>query len=313
METSGGKDGTIRRSSESLGSIAAVGTYVMWGLFPLYWKRLSGVEAWQVLSHRIVWASLFAILILVATRRFGSLASLFREPKRIGAAAAAGVLISINWGTYIWAVNNGHVTESALGYYINPLFSIALGALFLRERLDRFTIAAVAIALSGVVAASLMLGSPPWIALVLATTFGTYGLVKKKAGLDPVTGLAAETLILAPFALGFLALRHLSGRGDFGGPDLVADFMLLLSGVVTAIPLLTFAFATNRISLQRLGFFQYISPSGQLLLGLFLFREELTPALMVAFATVIIAVVLYAATRRRVGPHRSLSDLSTRK
>jgi chloramphenicol-sensitive protein RarD len=287
------------RSAASLGSIAALATYSMWGLFPLYWKRLSGVEPWQVLAHRIVWSALFTLALLAISGRLGDLLALFRERKRLLAAAVASLLVTTNWGTYIWAVNNGHVTESALGYYINPLLSVALGAIFLREKLDRFTAAAVGIAALGVIAASVMLGSPPWIALTLAVTFGSYGLVKKKAGLDPVTGLAAEALVLTPFALLFLGLRHVSGQGSLGGADQVANAMLVLSGVVTAVPLLTFAYATNRITLQRLGFFQYVSPTGQLLLGLLLYREHLTPALIVAFSTVIIAVLIYATTRRR--------------
>jgi chloramphenicol-sensitive protein RarD len=155
----------------------------------------------------------------------------------------------------------------------------------------------VIIAALGVIVASLMIGAPPWISLTLALTFGGYGLIKKKAGLDPMTGLAAETLVIVPFALAFLAARHLAGAGALGGGDGVATLLLVLAGPVTAIPLLTFAYAANRITLQRLGFFQYISPSGQLALGVLAYHEKLSPALYVAFGTVIAAVILYASTR----------------
>jgi chloramphenicol-sensitive protein RarD len=295
-DTAGGGKNSAQ-SAEFLGTVAAVASYVMWGLFPIYWKRLSGVEAFQVLSHRLLWAALFTLVILAATRRIGVLASLVREPRRLLAAAAAALFISINWGIYIWAVNSGHVIQAALGYYINPLFSVAFGAIFLHEKLDRYTVAAVGIAVCGVIAASIMLGSPPWIPLVLAISFASYGLVKKRAGLDPLAGLAAETLVLAPFALAYLAARHAAGEGVFGGADGGATLFLALAGPVTAIPLLTFAYATNRITLQRLGFIQYISPTTQLLLGLLLFRERLSLALLVAFATVIAALLLYTTTR----------------
>lgn len=281
------------------GTIAAFATYLMWGLFPLYWKRLEAVDSFQVLAHRIIWAALFTIVLLALTSGFGGLRALLRDGKRLLAASAAAALISVNWGTYIWAVDHGHIAESSLGYYINPLVSMALGAIFLREKLDRFTAAAMIIAFAGVVAATFMLGAPPWISLVLAVTFGFYGLVKKRAGLDPMTGLAAETLVAAPFALAFLATQHLAGAGAFGGPDVGATVFLAVAGPVTAIPLLTFAFAANRITLQRLGFIQYVSPTMQLLLGLFVYGEVLSPALMVAFVAVIVAVALYAATRSR--------------
>jgi len=289
----------IATGESSRGTLAAFATYGMWGLFPLYWKRLEAVDSFQVLSHRVIWAALFTLVLLVATGGLEGLLSLLRDRRRVPAAFAAAALITVNWGTYIWAVDHGHIVESSLGYYINPLVSIALGAIFLREKLDGFTKAAMAIATAGVVAATFMLGSPPWISLVLALTFGLYGLVKKRAALDPMTGLAAETLAAMPFALLYLVSRHLAGVGAFGGPDVGATIFLVLAGPVTAIPLIAFAFAANRITLQRLGFIQYVSPSAQLLIGIFVYREELSLALVVAFAAVIVAVGLYAATRFR--------------
>jgi chloramphenicol-sensitive protein RarD len=288
-----------------IGTLAAFGAYLMWGLFPIYWKRLSGVESLQILGHRIIWAAVFTLVALVVTRRLRTFVELFKDKRRVLYAAAASVLITINWGTYIWAVNSDHVTESSLGYYINPLVSVALGAIFFRERMDKWTSWAVGIAGAGVAIASVLMGSPPWISLALATSFGFYGLVKKKAGLDPLAGLAAETLFASPFALAFLALRHAAGAGSFGGPDATANFMLAFAGVVTAVPLLLFATAANRISLTRMGFIQYVSPTLQFALGVLVFKEVLGPPMVVAFATVIGAVAIYAFTRGRADPGRS--------
>ncbi len=280
-----------------IGTIAAFASYFMWGLFPLYWKRLSGVESLQILGHRIIWAAAFTLAALLATRRLGSLGALFKDRRRALYAASASVLITINWGTYIWAVNSDHVTESALGYYINPLVSVALGAIFFREKMDRWTSWAVGIAATGVAVASIIMGRLPWISLALATSFGLYGLVKKKAGLEPLAGLAAETLIASPFALAFLFARGAAGAGSFGGPDTVATVMLLLAGIVTAVPLLFFAAAANRITLTRMGFIQYVSPTLQFALGVFAFGEGVSPPMIAAFVAVIGAVALYALTR----------------
>ena len=279
------------------GTFAAFATYAMWGLFPLYWKRLEAVDPFQVLAHRVVWAALFTLILLAFSGGFSALRALFGDFRRVLAAFSAAILVTTNWGIYIWAVDTGHIAQSALGYYINPLVSVGLGAIFLRERLDGFTVTAIAVAAAGVVAATFILGSPPWISLILAFTFGLYGLVKKRAGLDPMTGLAAETLTVMPIALLYLLLRHGAGAGAFGGSDVGANILLVLAGPVTAIPLLTFAYAANRITLQRLGFIQYVSPSMQLLLGLFVYREVLSPALIVAFAAVIAAVLIYAMSR----------------
>jgi chloramphenicol-sensitive protein RarD len=301
-ERNSGEAGPSSISRElKIGTLAAVAAYGLWGLFPLYWKRLSGVESLQILCHRIAWAAAFTVAALLVTRKLGSLTSLFRDRRRLPYAAAAAALITINWGVYIWAVNSGHVTESSLGYYINPLVSVALGALFFRDRLDKWTSWAVGLAAVGVAVASFMMGSLPWISLVLAGSFGFYGLVKKKAGLDPLVGLAAETLIAAPFALAFLFARHSAGAGSFGGPDAVATVMLFLAGIVTAIPLLCFAAAANRITLTRMGFAQYLSPTLQLALGVLVYGEKVKPPMAVAFATVIGAVALYVFTRPRPG------------
>lgn len=279
----------------ALGTFAAVGAYLMWGLLPVYWKQLSTVDPFQILCHRIIWAAVLTTALLAFQGRLGELLALFRDRSRMGFAASASVLISLNWGTYIWAVNMNHVSESSLGYYINPLVSVALGALFFHEAMNGRTKAAVGVAALGVTAASILAASLPWVSLVLAFTFGFYGLVKKKAGLEPILGLAAETLVALPFALVYVALRHSQGEGAFGqGPGL-RTFLLVFSGVVTALPLLCFASAANRISMTRMGFIQYLSPSLMLVLGLLVYGEPLRIPMGVAFASVLVAVVLYTA------------------
>jgi len=287
---------------QTLGTLAALAAYGMWGLLPVYWKLLSSVEPLQILAHRIVWALLFALALLAATRKLPELAGLLRDWKRARYALAASLLVTLNWGTYIWAVNSGHVVESSLGYYINPLVSVALGAIFFRERLDRPTIAALCVAAAGVMAATVISGQLPWISLVLAFSFGFYGLVKKKAGLPPLVGLAAETLFVSPLALAFLLARGAAGAGAFasGRPDL--SVLLAFAGVVTALPLLSFAAAANRITLTRLGFIQYLSPSLQLLLGLLAFGESVRLPMAVAFVSVLVAVAIYVFPRGKDRP-----------
>ncbi len=294
-----------RRQSRR-GTLAAFAAYGMWGLFPLYWKRLVAIDPVQILCHRIVWSAILTFGILAATRGgLERLVALFRDRRRFAAAASAALLVTANWGIYIWAVNSGRVTESSLGYYINPLFSVALGAFVLRERLDRGTALAVGVAAAGIGAAALMLGRLPWVSLLLAGTFAFYGLAKKKAGLEPVLGLAAETGIAAPFALAYLIVAHAAGRGAFGVPanggGAVETAMLVLAGTVTTLPLLAFAAAANRISLQRMGFIQYLSPTGQLALGVLVYGERPAPGLVVAFGAMALAIATYIATRPRAG------------
>jgi len=290
------------KPSNKMGTIAAFAAYGMWGLFPLYWKALSAVDPVQILCHRIVWAAGFTLLLLSLKK--GGMASLwavFKNARRAFVVALCSILITANWGIYIWAVNTGRVSDSSLGYYINPIISVALGAVFLGEKLDRYTVAAISIAAAGIAYAAIALGSVPWVSLSLALTFALYGLLKKMAGLDPLTGLAAETLVAAPFALAWLVAVHVSGDGSFGVPanggGALVTLMLFAAGAITAIPLFAFAYAANRISLQRMGFIQYLSPSCQLALGVFVYGERPSAARLVAFAGVALAVIVYAASR----------------
>jgi chloramphenicol-sensitive protein RarD len=288
-------------SPEVSGTIAAFGAYIMWGLFPLYWRLLASVPPMQILAHRIVWAAVFCAVLMAARKRLGEIASLVKNRKTFLVVLAASCVVTANWGLYIWAINTGHVLESSLGYYINPLLSVLLGALFFSEKVDRWTGSAVAIAAAGIVGAAVAYGSVPWISLALGLTFAVYGALKKRLHLDPLLGLTVETLAAAPFALAYLATRHAAGAGSFLNDGAFVSLLLAMAGVVTALPLFCFAAAANSISLQKMGFIQYVSPTSQLLLALFAFHETPSSALFVAFGGVIIAVLIYIFSRRKAG------------
>jgi chloramphenicol-sensitive protein RarD len=289
------------RFSQKQGLFAAIGAYGLWGIFPLYWKLLSSVLPLQILAHRILWAAVFCLMLLLARKEMSSLGVALKDPRKRVLVGAAGLLVTVNWGMYIYAVNSGHVLETALGYYINPLLSVALGAMLFREHIDRWTRIAVGIALVGIVAAGILYGQVPWISLILAITFALYGAVKKGLGLAPITSLALETFSVAPLAFAFLAVMHAQGAGSFGNAGLRVTALLALSGVVTAVPLLLFGVAAISISLQLIGFIQYLTPTSQLLLGLFLYKEKPNAAIIAAFVAVLVAVVIFAVTRFKKG------------
>ncbi|MHB0898139.1 MAG: EamA family transporter RarD [Spirochaetales bacterium] len=288
-----------KAGSSRAGTFAAFAAYGMWGAFPLYWKLLTSVEPFQILAHRIVWAGVFCFALMAAKGRLPEIAALARNGKRLLMVILSSAVVTVNWGLYIWAVNTGRITESALGYYINPLVSIAFGVLFFKEKADRWTRIAVAVAVVSIVGAAVVYGSVPWVSLILAFTFASYGALKKRLGFEPILGLTAETLAATPFALIFLVGRQIAGRGSFWTAGPAPTVLLMLAGLATAIPLLLFAKAANSISLQKMGFIQYVSPSCMLFLGTVVFGERPSSALLVAFAGVIISVLLYVFTRKR--------------
>lgn len=288
---------TSRSPAKLSGTASAFAAYGIWGLFPLYWRLLTGVDALQILAHRLVWAAVFLLIFLATAGRLGELVAVARRKKTILVVALASAVMTFNWGLYIVAVNSGRVIESALGYYINPLISVALGALFFKEKIDRWTMLAVGLALAGIVAAGLVYGTVPFVSLALALSFAAYGAIKKRLHLEPMIGLALETLAMTPFALILLISRQVQGSGSFWNEGAATTIFLCLSGIVTAVPMLFFAHAANSISLQKLGFIQYLSPTGQLFVGIVLFGERPSPALLVAFAGVVAAVLIYVSTR----------------
>ena len=277
------------------GTAYGVLAYLLWGLFPLYWPLLAPAGALEVLAHRVLWSLVVVLVLLQVTRGWSAVGDVVRDRGRLAKLAAAAVLVSINWGTYIYGVTSNHVVETSLGYFVNPLVSVLLGVVVLGERLRPAQKFAVAAALVAVVVLSIENGRPPWIALVLAFSFGFYGLLKKQAGVAAVPALAVETAVLAPVAALFLTGLGVTGRATFTGHGLGHPLLLALAGVVTAVPLLAFAGAANRVPLSTLGVLQYLAPTMQFLLGVLLFHEPLGLARLLGFCLVWLALVVFTA------------------
>jgi chloramphenicol-sensitive protein RarD len=298
---------TAAASSFNRGHAAAIGAFLIWGLLPLYLKPMSSVPALQIMSHRLLWCCLFVLLWLAARGQLGSVrAALADGPTRLRLFATA-ILISINWIVYVWGVNNGHVLDTSLGYFINPLVNVLLGVVILKERLNRPQWLAVGFAFAGVVWLTLQTGRLPWIALTLAVSFGLYGLIRKMVTVDAIAGLGAETLLIAPVAAAYLVWLQATGAGVFGSSSLLIEVMLVAGGLVTAIPLALFAFGARLIPYSTVGLIQYIGPSMQLLLGIFLYHEPFTTTRAVGFGLIWMALIVYGAdgllrARRRPAP-----------
>lgn len=278
----------------SRGVLYTIGAFFIWGLFPLYWKPLHQVPALQIMCHRVVWSALFVAMILLWQRNWAWLGNALREPRRVAIFALSSLLLSGNWLIYIWAVNAGHVVEASLGYFINPLVNVLLGRVFLSERLTRPQTIAVALAALGVSWITFHAGALPWIALSLAGTFGLYGLLRKKAPLPSLEGLALETFLLTPLALGLLLWFQWQGNGAFGQFGFDKDALLMGAGVVTAVPLLLFASGARRLKLATVGLIQYLAPSIVLALGVWLYGEPFDQAHAVGFTLIWLALALYS-------------------
>jgi chloramphenicol-sensitive protein RarD len=276
------------------GVLYAALAYVSWGLFPIFFKQLSNVNAVEVVMHRMVWSLVFLLGVLAVLRRWVWLRDVAHQPKVLAAFALSALLLSANWSVYVWAVQNAHVVDASLGYFILPLVNVAFGFAFLKERPRPVQWLAVAVAAAGVVWLTVQAGRLPWVALVLAATFGVYGLLRKVATLGALEGLTLETLLLAPFAIGLLAWWAWHGRGALVQGDASTLGWLLLAGPLTAIPLLLFAAGARRIPMATLGILQYISPSLQMLLGVWLYGEAFDPARAVGFYLIWLALVVYS-------------------
>jgi len=278
------------------GTVYGAAAYGLWGLFPLYFHLLAPSGAWEILTHRILWTLALCALVLLVRRDLGWLRSVFLTPRMLGAVTIAGLLIAGNWVIYVAAVVSHHVTEASLGYFLNPLVTVAIGVVVLRERLRRLQWAAVAVGLVGGVYLTVTSGRPPWIALGLAFTFALYGLMKKRLGasLDALHSLTAETAVLAPIAVGVLAWLELSGATTFRDHAPAHPLLLASSGVVTAVPLLLFAAAARRVPLVTIGLLQFVTPILQLLCGVLLLGEAMTPTRWTGFGIVWVALVLLA-------------------
>ncbi|MFC7220273.1 EamA family transporter RarD [Streptomyces polyrhachis] len=266
--------------------------YGSWGVVPLFWPLLKPAGATEILAHRMVWSLPACLLLLLALRRWSWIGPLLRRPRRLALVALAAAIITVNWGVYIWAVNSGKVVEAALGYFINPLISIAFGVLLLRERLRPAQWAAVATGALAVLVLTVGYGQLPWVALTLAFSFGTYGLVKKRIGLEGVEGFAAETAMQFLPALGFLALIAGRGQSTFASDGTGHALLLAACGAVTALPLICFGAAAVRLPLSTIGMLQYLAPTLQFALGVLYFHESMPPERWAGFALVWAALSL---------------------
>jgi len=285
-----------RPSADALtGMLNALGCFSFWGLFPIYFKLLHRVPALEVLAHRVLGSALLLAVLMALQGRGRDLWAELQAKPRLGFYLLTTLLISGNWLLYIWAVQNGRILEASLGYYINPLVNVVLGVLFLHERLNPRQWMAVAIAAVGVLALVVGYGVFPWISLTLALSFGSYGMLRKKAGFNPMLGLSVETLLIAPIALTFLTLLALRGDGALGMGDGWTDLLLLAAGPITVAPLLMFLEATQRLPLSMVGLIQYLTPTLQFLLAVALYREPFTGVHLAAFGCIWLALALYSA------------------
>ena len=279
---------------------AAAASYIIWGLFPLYFHQLSAVPALEIVAHRSVWSLVFVAAVLAVQRRWAWLGEVLRQPKVLATYAAAALLLSSNWLIYVWAVNHGHVLEASLGYFINPLVNVLLGVVVLHERPRRLQWLALGVACLGVVWMAVAMGTPPWVALALALSFGFYGLIKKMAPLGSLEGLSLETLLLAPIAIPALLWLTLHHPG--GGHSPSTWVWLLVAGPLTAIPLLLFGYGAQRVSMGTLGLLQYLAPSLQFILGWMVFQEPLSPQRLLGFGLIWLALLIYSADSVRQWP-----------
>lgn len=276
------------------GAWAAGAAFVLWGFFPLYFRLLPQAAALEVLANRIVWSLAVVLLVLAVRRQWGWIAGTLRTPRTLAVFAATAAFIAINWLTYIWAVTNGHVIDASLGYFITPLVNVALGYVFLHERPRRAQWVALGLAAVGVLWLAIAAGRMPWIGIALSLTFGGYGLLRKVATLGALEGLAIETAILAPVAIAGMVLWWAHTPYSFPSPSIAVDLWFLGLGPITTLPLLLFAYGARQLPLTTLGLLQYLGPSIQFVIGVWLFAEPFGPTRLAGFAFIWAALVLYS-------------------
>ncbi|QBH01454.1 EamA family transporter RarD [Xanthomonas oryzae] len=285
---------TVSPQEARRGLLITASTFVLWGLVPVYWHLLKAVPSLQIIAHRIVWSTVLVVVWLLASSGLRWWRSIAAQPRALWMLAGSSVAIAFNWGLYIWAINAGHVIEASLGYFINPLLSVLLGVLVLKERLRRIQWVAVVCAAVGVLWLTIVAGAPPWIALGLAVSFGIYGLLRKLVAVDPVAGLGVESVYLFVPALLLAAWGEQGHGGAFLSRwSLRTDAMLIFGGVVTALPLIGFAYGVRRIPLSLVGILQYIAPSLQLLLGVWFFHEPFDQGRAMGFAAIWVGLLLF--------------------
>ena len=277
------------------GIAAAACAYILWGILPVYWKLLQDVPAYEILCHRMSWSLIFTIAMIVLVKRQNVLMSAIKDGKTVLTFAVTGLFLAVNWFLYIWAVNAGFIIEASLGYFINPLLNVLLGMVFFKERMRPVQWIALVLAAAGVVYLTLFYGKFPWVALVLASSFATYGLLHKKSSLPALDGLCIETGVLFMPAAVVLAGLYFSGGGAFGHINLTVSLLLAGTGIITSIPLLLFGYAAHNIPLSTLGLLQYLAPTINLLLGIYIYNEEFPMQRMIGFVLIWSALALFLA------------------
>ena len=286
----------MKIEKEAEGIIFGALSYLIWGIVPIYWKLIDHVDAWEILIHRVLWSFVFMVAVLWASRKWAVFMQYCKEiwanKKKLLALFGASILVTANWGIFIWAVNEGRILETSLGYYINPLVSVLLGVVVLKEKLTKIQVVSVCLAAIGVAVLTFYLGSLPWVSLCLALSFGFYGLTKVMINAEAAIGLTLETLLMVPAGIIFLSFLV----NEQGSTAVTVQDMLLLAGggVVTALPLLLFAMGARNIPLSMLGFLQYIAPTLSLLIGVFLYHEQFTAAHGIAFSFIWCGLILYS-------------------
>lgn len=285
------------QQNKHFGYLAAFGCYALWGILPLYWHMLAEAEANEILAHRVLWSVVFMLIVLVVTRRLDLLKKdcreLWQNKKRGTLLVAAAVIISVNWLTYIWAVNHNHVIETSIGYYINPLVNVLFGVAIFGETLSAPKKLSIVLAATGIFLMTWQIGKLPWVSVALALTFGSYGALKKMLKLNPFTSITLETLLLFPFAFYYVANLTATGAAHFGPATPLLSLLLAGCGIATAVPLILFSYGANLLPLNVLGFFQYISPSMTLLLGIFFFNEPFGTTQLFTFAFIWLALIVF--------------------
>ena len=275
------------------GILNGLGAYILWGMFPLYWKFLQQVPALQIIGHRITWSFVLLAFVILLKGQWKNFRASVSSFKIFLIYFTASALLSVNWFIYVWGVNSGRIVEASLGYFINPIFCVMLGMIFFHERLRLFQWIPVILATAGVIYLTLQYGRVPWIAITLAFTFGLYGLVKKLAPLDSLFGLTFETAIAFPLALAYLVFAGINGTGSFPSEDNLSNILLIGTGVVTSVPLLLFASAARQIPLTMIGILQFISPTIQFLIGVLVYNEIFDRSDMIGFGLVWVALIIF--------------------
>jgi chloramphenicol-sensitive protein RarD len=285
------------------GILYTAGSYFLWGILPLYWKMVENVSAEEILAHRVFWSFLFMIGLLTFNKEWKNIKvaskRIIQKPMLLLSLVLSSLLISLNWFVYIWSVNNGHIIETSLGYYINPLISVILGMIFFKERLNLWQKLSFVVAAIGVVLMTLHYGKFPWVALTLALSFGLYGLTKKMTKLSSSIGLTFETMVVTPIAGYYLVMLGSSGKSEFFSFDLSTTLLLVGAGIVTAVPLLLFASGAQRIPLFMVGVLQYISPTITLIIGVILFNEPFTNIEVITFSFIWFALLLFTLSNSK--------------